>query len=274
MVFVHGFCLDMGTFHFQRQALPGTPGVRMVFYDQPGHGRSGRLEKGEYTIELLGAALRRCSTETVPDRPGRPGRPLDGRHGHHGAGRRGARAVQARRPGRRRGADLHLGRRARRGHLRPARGAGPVPQAVAAAHQRRRLGHRRHARPGPGGLHRPGLAAHPQVRVRLGPGQPGPGLLCGADELGHPDRVGGPLPARALHPRPGAGAGRAGQGAGAGHLSATRTCSPRSSTRRRSCAALPDAELVVVPNAGHVVLLEHSEAVNAVLLPFLRKLLP
>jgi pimeloyl-ACP methyl ester carboxylesterase len=38
--------------------------------------------------------------------------------------------------------------------------------------------------------------------------------------------------------------------------------------------ALPEAELVVVPNAGHVVLLEHSEAVNAVLTPFLRKLLP
>jgi pimeloyl-ACP methyl ester carboxylesterase len=39
-------------------------------------------------------------------------------------------------------------------------------------------------------------------------------------------------------------------------------------------AALPEAELVEVPNGGHVVLLEHSEAVNAVLLPFLRKLLP
>lgn len=58
VVFVHGFCLDMGTFHFQRQALSKLDGVRTVSYDQPGHGRSGRLEKGEYTIDLLGEVLR------------------------------------------------------------------------------------------------------------------------------------------------------------------------------------------------------------------------
>ena len=40
------------------------------------------------------------------------------------------------------------------------------------------------------------------------------------------------------------------------------------------CEALPYAELVVVPDGGHVALLEHSEAVNAVLLPFIRKLAP
>jgi pimeloyl-ACP methyl ester carboxylesterase len=34
--------------------------------------------------------------------------------------------------------------------------------------------------------------------------------------------------------------------------------------------ALPHAELVVVPKGGHVALLEHSEAVNAALVPFLR----
>jgi pimeloyl-ACP methyl ester carboxylesterase len=56
----------MGTFHFQRRALQNVPGIRMVFFDQPGHGRSGRLEKGEYTIELLGAALRRVLDEAVP----------------------------------------------------------------------------------------------------------------------------------------------------------------------------------------------------------------
>ena len=55
LIFVHGFCLDMGTFHFQRQALQGR--YRMVLYDQPGHGRSGRLEKGDYTLEALGGAL-------------------------------------------------------------------------------------------------------------------------------------------------------------------------------------------------------------------------
>ena len=40
MVFVHGFCLRMGAFHFQRMRLAEQwgPGVRMVFYDQRGHG--------------------------------------------------------------------------------------------------------------------------------------------------------------------------------------------------------------------------------------------
>jgi pimeloyl-ACP methyl ester carboxylesterase len=66
VVFVHGFCLDMGTFHFQRQALSHVDGIRTVSYDQPGHGRSGRLEKGEYTLEMLASALRKVIDECVP----------------------------------------------------------------------------------------------------------------------------------------------------------------------------------------------------------------
>jgi pimeloyl-ACP methyl ester carboxylesterase len=65
IVFVHGFCLDMGTFHFQRRHLEGR--YRMVLYDQPGHGRSGRLEEGEYTLESLGHALRAVLHKTAPD---------------------------------------------------------------------------------------------------------------------------------------------------------------------------------------------------------------
>ncbi|GAB3863989.1 alpha/beta fold hydrolase [Dactylosporangium cerinum] len=64
LVFVHGFCLDMGTFHFQRKALEGKH--RMVFYDQPGHGRSGRLRKGEYSLDALGAGLRAVLQATAP----------------------------------------------------------------------------------------------------------------------------------------------------------------------------------------------------------------
>lgn len=43
VVFVHGFCLEMASFHFQRAELAQRWGdsVRMVFYDQRGHGRSG-----------------------------------------------------------------------------------------------------------------------------------------------------------------------------------------------------------------------------------------
>jgi pimeloyl-ACP methyl ester carboxylesterase len=66
VIFVHGFCLDLGTFHFQRRALDGVPGIRTVSYDQPGHGRSGRMHKGEYTLDLLGAALRTVIDETTP----------------------------------------------------------------------------------------------------------------------------------------------------------------------------------------------------------------
>lgn len=64
VIFVHGFCLDMGTFHFQRTAFDGR--YRMVFYDQPGHGRSGRLAQGEYTLENLATALASVIDRTAP----------------------------------------------------------------------------------------------------------------------------------------------------------------------------------------------------------------
>jgi pimeloyl-ACP methyl ester carboxylesterase len=69
LVFVHGFCLDMGTFHFQRRELTRRGEYRMVFYDQPGHGRSGRLESGDYDLADLGRALRAVLDETVPEGP-------------------------------------------------------------------------------------------------------------------------------------------------------------------------------------------------------------
>ncbi len=64
LIFIPGFGLDMGTFYFQRKELAGS--YRCVFYDQPGHGRSGRLPKGDYTLEGLGAALRRVIEATAP----------------------------------------------------------------------------------------------------------------------------------------------------------------------------------------------------------------
>ncbi|MGH3656659.1 MAG: alpha/beta fold hydrolase [Micromonosporaceae bacterium] len=71
VVFVHGFCLDMGTFHFQRRDLTGLaePRVRMVFYDQPGHGRSERLAAGEYTLEALGRGLQSVIDTVAPSGP-------------------------------------------------------------------------------------------------------------------------------------------------------------------------------------------------------------
>jgi pimeloyl-ACP methyl ester carboxylesterase len=67
IVFVHGFALDMGTFYFQRQALTEQGEHRLVFYDQPGHGRSSRLKSGEYDIAALGKSLAAVLNAAVPD---------------------------------------------------------------------------------------------------------------------------------------------------------------------------------------------------------------
>ena len=67
IVFVHGFALDMGTFYFQRKALADLGEYRLVFYDQPGHGRSSRLKSGNYDITALGRSLAAVLDATVPD---------------------------------------------------------------------------------------------------------------------------------------------------------------------------------------------------------------
>ena len=67
IVFVHGFALDMGTFYFQRRALAERGDQRLVFYDQPGHGRSSRLKSGDYDIAALGKSLATVLDATVPD---------------------------------------------------------------------------------------------------------------------------------------------------------------------------------------------------------------
>jgi pimeloyl-ACP methyl ester carboxylesterase len=67
IVFVHGFALDMGTFYFQRNTLSERGDQRLVFYDQPGHGRSGRLESGDYDIAALGRSLAAVLDAAVPD---------------------------------------------------------------------------------------------------------------------------------------------------------------------------------------------------------------
>jgi pimeloyl-ACP methyl ester carboxylesterase len=69
VVFVHGFCLDMGTFYFQRKLLADRREQRLVFYDQPGHGRSSRLESGEYDLTALGKSLAAVLDATVSQGP-------------------------------------------------------------------------------------------------------------------------------------------------------------------------------------------------------------
>lgn len=59
MVFAHGFCLRMGSFYFQRTRLAEKwgPRVRMVFYDQRGHGLSDEASPETYTLTQLGQDL-------------------------------------------------------------------------------------------------------------------------------------------------------------------------------------------------------------------------
>ncbi|GAA2620652.1 alpha/beta fold hydrolase [Paractinoplanes durhamensis] len=67
IVFVHGFALDMGTFYFQRKVFTERGDHRLVFYDQPGHGKSGKLESGNYDIAGLGKSLAAVLDAAVPD---------------------------------------------------------------------------------------------------------------------------------------------------------------------------------------------------------------
>ncbi|BBZ05777.1 alpha/beta hydrolase [Mycolicibacterium chitae] len=71
VVFVHGFCMGMGSFYFQRRDLAPLWGdqVRMVFYDQRGHGRSGIASYRTYTVEQLGQDLDTVLTLLAPTGP-------------------------------------------------------------------------------------------------------------------------------------------------------------------------------------------------------------
>lgn len=66
VVFVHGYSLNLDSWHFQRAAYRGQ--VRTVFYDQRSHGRSARSDEAYCTIDQLGHDLRRVIEDTVPGR--------------------------------------------------------------------------------------------------------------------------------------------------------------------------------------------------------------
>jgi pimeloyl-ACP methyl ester carboxylesterase len=270
VVFAHGFCLDLGTFHFQRTALATVDGVRMVFFDQPGHGRSGRLDKGEYTLDLLGAALRQVIVETTsngrvvlvghsmggmaimaladdyPDLFG-PGGPVVGvvlistSAGEVGGVTFGMPQVLV---------------RFRKPLLPIISGAGWVTAGM--------VDRAREASTD--------LAWLLTRRYGFGSAKVSPALVSYVERMNSATRTESVARyLRALY----------------GHdrimaLSAFRdvpvlvVCGDEDlltpvEHSEAICAALPHAEMVVVPNGGHVALLEHSEAVNAVLLPFVRK---
>ena len=68
VVFAHGFCMSMGAFHFQRRELARVWGdqVRMIFYDQRGHGRSSTAAPRTYTVAQLGCDLDSVLTVLAP----------------------------------------------------------------------------------------------------------------------------------------------------------------------------------------------------------------
>jgi pimeloyl-ACP methyl ester carboxylesterase len=71
VVFAHGFCLRMGAFHFQRAKLTEQwgPQVRMVFYDQRGHGQSGAASPESFTVPQLGQDLETVLSVMAPRGP-------------------------------------------------------------------------------------------------------------------------------------------------------------------------------------------------------------
>jgi pimeloyl-ACP methyl ester carboxylesterase len=72
VVFSHGYCLNQDSWHFQRAALRGV--VRTVHWDQRSHGRSGRGvgqrdEQVPLTIEQLGRDLKAVIDAAAPEGP-------------------------------------------------------------------------------------------------------------------------------------------------------------------------------------------------------------
>ena len=67
LVFVHGYALNLDCWHFQRAAFRGKR--RMVFYDQRSHGRSDRSHRDDATIDQLGRDLLTVLDELVPTGP-------------------------------------------------------------------------------------------------------------------------------------------------------------------------------------------------------------
>lgn len=71
VVFTHGFCLRMSSWHFQGEELRHRWGdrARLVFFDQRGHGRSAAADDASSTIAQLGADLDTVIRAVVPTGP-------------------------------------------------------------------------------------------------------------------------------------------------------------------------------------------------------------
>jgi pimeloyl-ACP methyl ester carboxylesterase len=66
IVFCHGYALHQDSWHYQRRDLAGA--ARLVFWDQRGHGRSGRAAGEPVTVGTTGSDLDAVLRAVVPDR--------------------------------------------------------------------------------------------------------------------------------------------------------------------------------------------------------------
>lgn len=71
VVFAHGYTLSMDSWHFQRRQLQARfgSGIRMVFYDQRGHALSGKGARANATISQLARDLDSVIAATAPTGP-------------------------------------------------------------------------------------------------------------------------------------------------------------------------------------------------------------
>lgn len=71
VVFAHGYTLSMDSWHFQRRHLADRFGseIRMVFYDQRGHGLSGKSSQKNSTIDQLARDLGTVISATATTGP-------------------------------------------------------------------------------------------------------------------------------------------------------------------------------------------------------------
>ena len=266
VVFSHGFTARLAEWELQRAALRER--ARLVLWDQRGHGRSGWTRLTAATIDRTGHDLGRGARRDHPDRPGGPGRPLDGRHERHGA--RAAATGAVRPPRRRRLPARHLGRRAGRDRAGRPRRDGGAPARSA-----------RRCTCGSSSWSRPCWSGSAVGARRSGAGSPA-GCCSAPTTPTRPPCAWCSSCSRRPHgrwrwpsTRPSSTTTRRRRSrCCAGFRSPSSPRPTTGSPRRRTAGAwrrpsATNAELVVVPGAGHSVNLTRTEVVDRALLDLL-----
>ncbi len=69
VVFCHGYTQQLAAWHFQRRELAAEPDLRLVLWDQRSHGRSSRSDPARCTIDQLGRDLAAVLDAAAPHGP-------------------------------------------------------------------------------------------------------------------------------------------------------------------------------------------------------------